>query len=537
VTPERWRQIQTVFGAVLDEPVDRRDQRLRALCGDDDELAREVGSLLVADRAASAVIGASPGPVPIAPAPVAAVPAGTRVGEYEIRSLLGQGGMGTVYAGIHPVIEKAVAIKVLDGRLASTDGIVDRFVREARAVNKIRHPNIIDIFAFGHAPGVGHYFVMPRLVGETLGARIARGPMSLAEALPILEQIADALDAAHGAGVLHRDLKPDNVFLVADRRGGVTVQVLDFGIAKLIDGAGAAVTRSGVQIGTPLFMSPEQWDGGDVDQRTDVYALGVMIHHMLTGRFPFESTSPIALMNMHANHAPRPTSAHGGPPEVDRVVARALAKSPHDRPASTGELYAELAVAAGAPVRTSRAPVGSVSAPVAPGTVPPPTTPVTTLSGSVSVRERPASVRGRMALALIGLLVLGAAVVVFAVVLGRSDRGTTAAAGGGDAAPSEPAAAPGFDAMPSASPVAASVDAAVEPTAGRTPSGPPDARPHGRPAHADARPVPPVVAPDARRVAPASPPDAATAPRVDAAHRHVDAAPWGTTVNPFEDHP
>jgi serine/threonine protein kinase len=529
VTPERWRQVQTVFGAVVDEPADRRDQRLRELCRDDEELAREVVSLLAADHAASAVIGGPPAPMPIA-APSPAVPVGTRVGEYEIRSLLGQGGMGTVYAGIHPVIEKAVAIKVLDARLASTDGIVDRFVREARAVNKIHHPNIIDIFAFGHAPGVGHYFVMPRLVGETLGARVARGPMSLAEALPIIEQIADALDAAHGAGVLHRDLKPDNVFLVADRRGGVTVQVLDFGIAKLLDGVSAAVTRSGVQIGTPLFMSPEQWDGVVVDQRTDVYALGVMIHHVLTGRFPFESTSPLALMNMHANRPPPAASLHGAPPAVDAVIARALAKSRDDRPSSTGELYAELAAAAGVAVRAphshsaARAGTGPVGSPPSP-----PSTPVTTLSGSIGVRDRPASVRGRMAFAMIGLVVAGGAVVL-AVTLGRHDR--DGAPAGGEPAHGvslAPDAAPPVDAP---APSETEAPTAVVPPRRRSTVDARRARSHS----VDARPARAVVAPDARIAVPRSTADAAPR-RADAAPRRADAAPWGTTVNPFPEQP
>ena len=518
MTPERWRQIQTVFGAVLDEPADQRDRRLRELCGDDEGLAREVASLVAADRAASAVIGGAAVPGSLAPPAPAAVSVGTRIGEYEVRSLLGQGGMGTVYAGIHPVIEKEVAIKVLDARLASADGIVDRFVREARAVNRIRHPNIIDIFAFGHAPGIGHYFVMPRLVGETLGARIARAPMSLAEALPIVEQIADALDAAHGAGVLHRDLKPDNVYLVADRRGTITVQVLDFGIAKLIDGAGAAVTRSGVQIGTPLFMSPEQWDGGDVDQRTDVYALGVMIHHVLTGRFPFESSSPLALMNMHANHAPPPASRHGAPPAVDRVIARALAKSRHDRPASTGEVYAELATAAGVPARVPPG-AGAIARPVA-ATASAPSTPITTLSGSIGVGERAASGRGRLTLTLLGL---GGVVVALVATFRRDDRDGVPAGGGGlgDAAASG-ATVTGADAAPA-------VDgASLAPHDGRAavPASQPaptiDAR-RARSRAVDAPPVPAIVLPDART--------ADAPPR-----RRPDAPGWGTTVNPFPEH-
>jgi serine/threonine-protein kinase len=500
VTPERWKAIQAAFAAVIEASPERRDDAVRAACGDDAELRREVLSLLAADAAASAVIA------PVAAGP--AVPVGMRVGEYEIRGLLGQGGMGTVYTGVHPVIGKEVAIKVLDPRLASADGIVDRFVREARAVNKIRHPNIIDIFAFGHAASLGHYFVMPRLVGETLGARVARQPLGLAEAVPVFEQIADALDAAHGAGVLHRDLKPDNVFLVADRRGRITVQLLDFGIAKLLDG-GAAVTRSGLQMGTPLFMSPEQWEGVDVDQRTDVYALGVMLHHALTGRYPFEATSPIVLMNMHATRTPIAPSAHGAPVAIEPVIARALAKSRHDRQASAGELYAELAAAAAAgDAHPAPRPVAPA---VAAGVTP--AAPVTTLSGSIGVDERPASSRTRMVLGLGGMLAAGAAVAITAIAMTGH--------------PPDPAGGPAAGADAGAPPVVVGPDAA---SAVRT-------------APADAAPAPIVDGPRSRRRidAPSArvpPPslDAAPKPRVVPPRSPPDGS-WGTTINPFPDPP
>jgi serine/threonine-protein kinase len=507
VTPERWQAVQRAFAAVLEAPPGQRDDAIRAACGDDAELLREVRSLLAADADASRLIAAA------APPAGPTVPVGMRVGEYELRGLLGQGGMGTVYTGVHPVIGKEVAIKVLDPRLASTDGIVDRFVREARAVNKIRHPNIIDIFAFGYAPSLGHYFVMPRLVGETLGARVARQPLGLVEAVPVFEQIADALDAAHGAGVLHRDLKPDNIFLVADRRGRITVQLLDFGIAKLLDGD-AAVTRSGIQMGTPLFMSPEQWEGVDVDQRTDVYALGVMLHHALTGRYPFEATSPIVLMNMHATRTPIAPSAHGAPAAIDPVIARALAKSRHDRQASAGELYTELAAVAGVSVAGETRPA-VVRAPgpivvTAGGT--PAVAPVTTLSGSIGVDERPASSRSRMVLGLGGLLATGAVVAVAAIAMTGRDPDPA-----GATAPADAAAAP--------------VVAA------------PDAAPAIRAAPVDAVPAPIIDGPRSRRRIDAAPaatprpaPDAAPRPRTAPPRSPPDAG-WGTTINPFPDTP
>ena len=260
--------------------------------------------------------------------------------------LIGRGGMGIVYSGVHPVIGKRVAIKVLSREFADDNDLVARFVQEARAVNKIQHDSIIDIFAFGHEPAIGHYFVMPHLPGRSLAARLAQdGPMSLEHALPVIGKIAGALDAAHAARVFHRDLKPDNVFLVDETPRAPIIKVLDFGIAKLIEGGGMLATRTGVQMGTPLFMSPEQWDAHGIDHRTDVYALGVLIHHVLTGRFPFESRSPLALMNMHVNQDPMPPSKYGAPTAVDPVVARALAKHKDDRFSSAGALFDALSVA------------------------------------------------------------------------------------------------------------------------------------------------------------------------------------------------
>jgi len=274
-------------------------------------------------------------------------PIGMRAGEYEITGVLGRGGMGTVYAGVHPVIGTEVAIKVIDPRLATDAQLLGRFLQEARSVNKIRHANIVDVFAFGESPDLGHYLVMPRLRGRTLGARLAQtGPMTVQDALPILREIAEALDAAHDAGVLHRDLKPDNVFLTSDRPGVEHVKVLDFGIAKLTD-ATVASTETGRQLGTPLFMSPEQWEGTSVDAGTDIYALGVLLHHVLTCRYPFEGDSPVRLMTMHLTHEPTPPSAHGAPAFVDAVVARALDKAPARRFA-TGRMLCDALAAAGA---------------------------------------------------------------------------------------------------------------------------------------------------------------------------------------------
>jgi serine/threonine-protein kinase len=271
---------------------------------------------------------------------------GTRAGEYEITGVLGKGGMGTVYSGIHPIIGTKVAIKVLDPRLAEPS-VIARFMQEARAVNKIRHPNIIEIFAFGESPDLGHYFVMPLLEGDTLAARIQTGgPLAPAAALSVLAQIAEALDAAHAAGVYHRDLKPENVVLADDGRGHEVAKVLDFGLAKLTDATSVAVTSEKFSMGTPLYMSPEQWAAvANVDHRTDVYALGVVLHFMLTGRHPFEGSSPVALMRLHTGAPPVPASQHGAPAAADPVIAKALAKDRDERFQRPSELSAAFAAA------------------------------------------------------------------------------------------------------------------------------------------------------------------------------------------------
>ncbi len=282
------------------------------------------------------------------------VPEGTQLGEYEIRGVLGAGGMGTVYRGVHPIIGKAVAIKVLAPNLSRNEEMVQRFVREARAVVKIQHRYIIDVFAFGHDPSVGHYFVMPLLAGETVGDRVTRdGAYAVMDALHILDQVAEALEVAHEEGIFHRDLKPDNLYLVHERSGPPSVRILDFGIAKLTEGDGTA-TQTGVQMGTPLFMSPEQWEGRGVDHRTDVYALAIVAHNMLTARYPYETNSHVALMNMHVNGEPKLPSAFGISSKLDEVFAKALAKDKNYRYQGAMEFVTALREAAASGISASQ---------------------------------------------------------------------------------------------------------------------------------------------------------------------------------------
>src|SRR5882724_3491112 len=199
---------------------------------------------------------------------------GAPVGEYEIQNQIGEGAMGTVFSAIHPLIGKKVAIKVLKPELCANQGSIDRFVHEAQAVNKIGHPNIVDVFSLGELPDGRAYMVMEWLRGEDLKTRLARGPVSVPDACDILDGIARALDAAHGKQIIHRDLKPDNVFLHKVDDGPLMVKLLDFGIAKLVRVTpGTEKTQTGNMLGTPKYISPEQARGISVDYRSDIYSL------------------------------------------------------------------------------------------------------------------------------------------------------------------------------------------------------------------------------------------------------------------------
>jgi serine/threonine-protein kinase len=276
---------------------------------------------------------------------------GTMVGEYRIDRKLGAGTFGAVYAGEQPLIGKKVAIKVLHKRFAADAGVVSRFVAEARAVNLIRHKNIIDVFSFGVLDGGKEpYFVMELLDGMTLGELLDHNKkISVEEAMPILRGIADGLDAAHEAGITHRDLKPDNIFLAAEKGGGYFPKLLDFGVAKLVDEEAAHKTATGAAVGTPSYMAPEQCRGKRVDHRADIYALGVVIHEMLTGKRLFQADSAMDVLFKHVNEPPPPMSEVSPdlPPELDAPVLAMLAKRPKDRPSSAGVAVAALAERAG----------------------------------------------------------------------------------------------------------------------------------------------------------------------------------------------
>ena len=261
---------------------------------------------------------------------------GTTVGEYTIESKLGQGGMASVYAGVQPVIGKKVAVKVMSRQLCLDPVQVERFVQEARAVNQIGHPNIVDVFAFGALPDGRSYFVMEWLQGETLAARLRRGPLTVPEAVAMLFQICDGLAAAHDKGIVHRDLKPENIFLVPVRNRRMLVKLLDFGIAKLLGRRDARVDRTadGATPGTPGYMSPEQARGKDVDHRSDIYALGVCAFEMLCARVPFIGSEAIDVLYQHVHATPpAPSTLRPDIPlQLERLVLQMLEKRADRRP-------------------------------------------------------------------------------------------------------------------------------------------------------------------------------------------------------------
>lgn len=259
---------------------------------------------------------------------------GGLLGDYIIRRKLGAGGGGAVYAAEHRMLNRKVAIKVLHLEMARSAEMLARFIREARSVNLIAHPNIIDIFDFGELPDGRPYYVMELLDGVDLKQLIlSKGRLSPEEMLGILGPVCAALEAAHRMGVIHRDLKASNI-LVVSQGGEPSVKLLDFGVAKLLytDNEGAGITTMGTRLGTPFSMAPEQIRGETVRAQTDIYALGVMLFHGLTGKFPFVGASIDEIERKHLTAAPaRPSSLAPLSPAVDAVILRCLEKKPEHR--------------------------------------------------------------------------------------------------------------------------------------------------------------------------------------------------------------
>jgi hypothetical protein len=267
------------------------------------------------------------------PAPRAneGVLAGTTLGSYELLSLLGSGGMGEVYRARHAKLGREVAVKVLRPEYASMPEVVARFFQEAKVVNDINHPHIVQIIDFAEVPE-GVFCVMELLRGRSLSRVVSEeGPLSLARICNLMEQACDALAAAHARGVVHRDVKPDNLFVTVDGDGREQIKVLDFGIARRLTAEDSARTRAGMVMGTPSYMAPEQAAGRPVDVRADVYAVGVVLYELLT------ATSMIEL-KAAPTRVERSALGEAIPPHLGKLVEAALSLDPEQRPASIGAL-------------------------------------------------------------------------------------------------------------------------------------------------------------------------------------------------------
>ena len=299
---------------------------------------------------------------------------GTQVGRYVIESLRSRGGFASVYKARHDTLGRISAIKVLHHALAASSNVIKRFEQEAQAVNRIRHRNIVDIFEIGDLLDGRPYIVMEWLEGRDLEEELQQqGPLPIERVVAIFEELGAALTAAHRSGIIHRDLKASNIVLVgADRE----VKLVDFGIAKIIDselGPGNDFSSSGMRVGTPWSMAPEQIRGGPIDARTDVYALGVLIFQLVTGKLPFRAPTPVEVQSMHLSATPPLASDHAAvPTAIDSIIARAMRKNPNERYQSVEAMVQELRhAAANEPIatgpRTSLAFGIHVEARIAPG--------------------------------------------------------------------------------------------------------------------------------------------------------------------------
>jgi hypothetical protein len=268
------------------------------------------------------------------------------LGRYRLRRRLASGGMGDVWVAYHPGLKRDVALKILRAD-ASAPEAVQRFELEARATADLLHPNTVRVFDYGATDDGLWYYVMELLEGETLQEHVDRvGPLPPARAVHIVGQAARALGEAHENGIVHRDVKPRNLFLTSLGGEHDFVKVLDFGIAKIVEDVDGSVTRTGFVLGTPTYMSPEVVVGRPADARSDVYALGAVLYFLVSGAPPFEATETRALLAAHVHQEPIPPSIRLGralPPDLEAVILRALRKEPSERYASASELALALA--------------------------------------------------------------------------------------------------------------------------------------------------------------------------------------------------
>ena len=343
--PDRWEHLEPLYHAALERAPDERVAYLEQACAGDAELRREVESLLAVDEHVVHFID-QPAAQDFAEEQ-STMQMGQRISHYQLLSRLGKGGMGEVFLAQDTSLKRQVALKLLPKQFTADAERVQRFEREARAASALNHPNILTIHEIGRTDET-HFIVTEHVDGQTLRQQMKATHMSLCAALDVAIQIANALAAAHAAGIIHRDIKPENVMVRPDG----LVKVLDFGLAKLTeqtsgegaDGHAGVTTESGVVMGTPRYMSPEQARGQKVDQRTDIFSLGVMLYEMVAGRRPFEGETASDVMAAILKSEPPPLTAQGAdiPRELQRIVSKTLRKERDERYQTVKDLLVDL---------------------------------------------------------------------------------------------------------------------------------------------------------------------------------------------------
>jgi len=344
VTSAQWQLVKELFEAALDRPQSERSAFIANACHGDDEVQCEVESLLLAHERDSGFMNEPLGTLLPTDKPILA--AGQRFGHYEQISLLGQGGMGQVYVAVDTRLGRKVALKLLPSPLTVDPAYVQRLEQEARAASALNHPNIITIHDIGEIDSI-QFMATEFVEGETLRERMSHTRMTVAELIDVACQIASALQAAHSLGIVHRDVKPENIMI---RHDGV-VKVLDFGLAKLTqqhlpsletESLSKLQTHAGLIVGTVAYMAPEQARGHEVDSRTDVWSLGVVLYEMIAGSTPFNGDTTNDILTAIREHDPPPLHQPAAPKELARIVSKALRKNPAERYETAGEMAIDL---------------------------------------------------------------------------------------------------------------------------------------------------------------------------------------------------